>query len=163
MSAATFSSIYLLHLFHGKFSSNLGRWLLLLLSLALITSCIAKSTDSAWDHPLDQLLPICIFVGYYESKLFQTTSKPEMYYCYMDNTFVLFSNEDECDLSLDSFNSLHPSLRFTFEKESNLVFPIFGCSCWKIPFQVHYFHLSETNIYRSISTLDFLQSSETQN
>ena len=38
------------------------------------------------------------FVGYYESKLFQTTSKPEMYYCYMDDTFVVFSNEDECDL-----------------------------------------------------------------
>ena len=26
-----------------------------------------------------------IFVGYYESKLFQTTSKPEMYYRYMDD------------------------------------------------------------------------------
>ena len=57
-----------------------------------------------------------IFVGYYESKLFQTTSKPEMYYRYMDDTFVVFSNEDECDLFLDSLNSLHPSLRFTFEE-----------------------------------------------
>ena len=39
-----------------------------------------------------------IFVGYYESKLFQTTSKPEMYYRYMNDTFVVFSNEEECDL-----------------------------------------------------------------
>ena len=48
-----------------------------------------------------------IFVGHYESKLFQTTSKPEMYYRYMDDTFIVFSNEDECDLFLDSLNSLH--------------------------------------------------------
>ena len=41
-----------------------------------------------------------IFVGYYESKLFQTTSKPEMYYRYMDDTCVVFSNEAECDLFL---------------------------------------------------------------
>ena len=27
-----------------------------------------------------------IFVGYYESKLFQTTSKPDMYYRYMDES-----------------------------------------------------------------------------
>ena len=64
-----------------------------------------------------------IFVGYYESKLFQTTSKPEMYYCYMDDTFAVFSNEDESNLFLDSLNSLHPSLCFTVEKESNLVLP----------------------------------------
>ena len=63
-----------------------------------------------------------IFVGYYESKLFQTTSKPEMHYRYMDDTFVLFSDKDECDLFLDSLNSLHPFLRFSFEKESNLAF-----------------------------------------
>ena len=48
-----------------------------------------------------------IFVGCYKSKLFQTTSKPEMCYRCMDDTFVLFSNKDECDLFLDSLNSLH--------------------------------------------------------
>ena len=37
--------------FHGKSSSNLWRWLPLLLILASITSCIAKSTDSPWDTP----------------------------------------------------------------------------------------------------------------
>ena len=74
-----------------------------------------------------------IFVGYYESKLFQTTSKPEMYYRYMDDTFVVFSNEDECDLFLDSLNSLQPSLRFTFEKESNLALPFLDVLVEKSP------------------------------
>ena len=39
-----------------------------------------------------------IFVGYYDSKLFPTTSKPEMYHAYMDESFVVFYNKDECDL-----------------------------------------------------------------
>ena len=64
-----------------------------------------------------------IFVGYYESKLFQTTSKPVMYYCYMDDTFVVFSNKDECDLSLC----------FTFEKESNLALPFLDVLVEKNP------------------------------
>ena len=59
----------------------------------------------------------------YESKLLQTTFKPRMYCCYMDDTFIVFSNEDECDPFLDSIYSLHLSLRFTFEKESNLAIP----------------------------------------
>ena len=74
-----------------------------------------------------------IFVGYYESKLFQTTSKPEMYYRYMDDTFVVFSNEVECNLFLDSLNSLHPSLRFTLEKESNLALPLLDVLVEKFP------------------------------
>ena len=48
-----------------------------------------------------------IFVDCYESKLFQTISKPKMYYRYMDDVFVVFRKEDECDLFLDSLNSLH--------------------------------------------------------
>ena len=54
------------------------------------------------------------FVGYYESKLFQTTSKPEMYYRYMDDTFVVFSNEDECNLFQDGLNSLSTYAALTF-------------------------------------------------
>ena len=52
------------------------------------------------------IVPCQYFVGYYESKLFQITSKPKMYYRHMDDTFVVFSNEDECNLFLDSLNSL---------------------------------------------------------
>ena len=74
-----------------------------------------------------------IFVGYYEPKRFQTTSKPEMYYHYMDDTFIVFSKEDKCDLFLDSLNSLHPSLRFTFEKKSNLALPFLDVLVEKSP------------------------------
>ena len=55
-----------------------------------------------------------IFVGYYETELFQTTSKPKMYYRYMEDTVVVFTNKDVRDLFLDSLNSFDPSLRFPF-------------------------------------------------
>ena len=76
-----------------------------------------------------------IFVGYYKSKLFQTTSKPKMYYRYMDDTFLVFSNEDKCNLFLDSLNLLHPFLHFTFEKESNLALPFLDVLVEKSPFK----------------------------
>jgi len=46
-----------------------------------------------------------------------------MYYRYMDDTFVVFDNERECDLFLEQLNSLHTFLQFTFEKECNESFP----------------------------------------
>ena len=51
----------LLHLFNGKSFSNLWKWLFLLLSLASIKSCIARSTKLPKDHPFDQLLPLFFF------------------------------------------------------------------------------------------------------
>jgi len=39
-----------------------------------------------------------------------------MYYRYMDDTFVVFDNERECDAFLEQLNSLHPFLQFTLEK-----------------------------------------------
>ena len=67
-----------------------------------------------------------IFVGYYETKLFQTISKPAMYYRYMDDTFVVFNNENQCEVFLERLNSLHHSFQFTMEKESHSSFP--GCA-----------------------------------
>ena len=61
-----------------------------------------------------------IFVGYSKSKLYQTTSKPEMYYRFMDDTFAVFTYKDAGGLFLDSLNSFHHFLHFNFEKESNL-------------------------------------------
>ena len=41
----------------------------------------------------------------------------------MDDTFVVFSYESQCNVFLDKLNSLHPSLHFTFEKKSNCSLP----------------------------------------
>ena len=74
-----------------------------------------------------------IFVGYYEFKPFQTTSKLEMYYRCLDDTILVFSNKDKCYLFLDSLNLLNRSLRLTFEKESNLVLPFLDVLVEKSP------------------------------
>ena len=50
----------------------------------------------------------------------------------MDDTFVAYSNGDECNLYLDILNSLHSSLRFAFQKEFSLALSllsaIFSCN-----------------------------------
>ena len=64
-----------------------------------------------------------IFVGYYEALLFKRVNKPLMYYRYIDDTFAVFNDEDECDEFFSHLNSLHPLLCFTFEKECNRTLP----------------------------------------
>ena len=60
-----------------------------------------------------------IFVGYHESKLFESTTKPFLYHRYVDDTLVTFGSEEKCTSFLDALNSMHSALKFTFEKEEN--------------------------------------------
>ena len=64
-----------------------------------------------------------ICVGYYESKLFNKISKPTVYCRYVDDTFSLFHKETEFQKFLNCLNSLHPSLKFTNEIETNNSLP----------------------------------------
>ena len=69
-----------------------------------------------------------IFVGYQEAKLFNIAKKPLVYSRYVDDTFAVFNNEKDCNTFFIHLNSLHPSLRFTYEKESNHSLP--SLTCW---------------------------------
>ena len=60
-----------------------------------------------------------IFVGFHESRLFNNTVKPGVYFRYVDDTFVIFGSELECDRFHVNLNQLHPALKFTVEKEQN--------------------------------------------
>ena len=60
-----------------------------------------------------------IFVGYHESKLFKSTTKPFLYHRQVHDTFAIFGSEDECTSFLDALNSRHLALQFTFKKEEN--------------------------------------------
>ena len=60
-----------------------------------------------------------IFVGYQEAKLFNMAKRPLVYFRYVDDTFAIYNNEKDCNTFFIHLNSLHPSLRFTYEKESN--------------------------------------------
>ena len=82
-----------------------------------------KQTDGvAMDSPLGPALAN-IFVGFYEEKLFSQKSKPSTYFRYVDDTFAMFRNEEESDNFFKQLNCLHPSLKFTFEKEKNNCLP----------------------------------------
>ena len=60
-----------------------------------------------------------IFVGFHESRLFNNTVKPGVYFRYVDDTFFTFGSELECDRFHVSLNQLHPALNCTVEKEQN--------------------------------------------
>ena len=83
-----------------------------------------------------------IFVGYYEALLFKRVNKPLMYYRYVDDTFTVFIDEDECNEFFSHLNSLHASLRFTFEKECNRTLPFLDVLVEKND------HIFVTSIYR---------------
>ena len=38
-----------------------------------------------------------IFVGFHESRLFDTTVKPDVYFRFVDDTFAIFGSEPGCD------------------------------------------------------------------
>ena len=64
-----------------------------------------------------------IFVGFHEVDLFSKGTVPDVYFRYIDDTFCIFSSEtDACELFFN-FNNLHPSLRFSLEKQSNSTLP----------------------------------------
>ena len=55
-----------------------------------------------------------IFEELYKQLLFGNTSKPLLYFRYVDNIFGFFSNKTECNEFLQKLNSLHSTLVFTF-------------------------------------------------
>ena len=60
-----------------------------------------------------------IFVGFHESRLFDNTAKPGVYFQYMDDAFLIFDSGLDCDHFQETLNLLHPSLKFTVEREQN--------------------------------------------
>ena len=60
-----------------------------------------------------------IFVGFLESRIFENTKKPGVYSRYVNDTFVIFGSELDCDHFHGRLNLLHPALKFTVEKEQN--------------------------------------------
>ena len=70
-----------------------------------------------------------IFVGFCEANLFNRIDCPPMYYHYVDDTFCLFKNEKDADSFLIQLNSMHSSLKFTVEKESDHQLAFFRCIC----------------------------------
>ena len=84
-----------------------------------------KQTDSiATGSQHGQVLEnIFVEYRYCETQLFQNNQKTFLYQRYVDDTFATFPIKGECDEFFAVLNSLHPSLKFTIEKEEDGVLP----------------------------------------
>ena len=60
-----------------------------------------------------------IFLGFHESRLFNATVKPGVYFRYVDDTFVTLGSELECDRFHVNLSQLHPALNFEVEEQNN--------------------------------------------
>ena len=60
-----------------------------------------------------------IFVGFHESRIFDNTAKPGVYFRFVDDTFAIFGSELGCDHFQEKLNLLNPALKFTVEMEQN--------------------------------------------
>ena len=49
-----------------------------------------------------------IFVGFHESRLFDNTVKPGVYFRYVDDTFVIFGSELDCDCFYEKLSLIYP-------------------------------------------------------
>jgi len=48
-----------------------------------------------------------------------TPQKPGVYIQYVDDSFIIFGSELDCDHFQDKLNLLHPALKFTIDKEQH--------------------------------------------
>ena len=60
-----------------------------------------------------------IFMGFHDSRPFDNTLTRGVYFRYVDDTFIIFSSELDCDFFHEQLNLLHPALNFTVEKEQS--------------------------------------------
>ena len=85
-----------------------------------------------------------------------TTVKPGVYFRYVDNSFVIFDSELDCNHFQEKLNLLHPALKFTIEKEQKKLLAFSKCFGRERGHWISYQHLQETNFYWAIHPLEFL-------
>ena len=96
-------------------------------------------------------------MGFRESRLFNITVEPSVYFRDVGDTVVSFCSELECYRFHVNFNQLHPAVNFTIEKEQSNSLNFLDVSMEKVGTGLLTPHVQETNVYWSIHPLEFLQ------
>ena len=85
-----------------------------------------------------------------------------MYYRYVDDTFAVFNNEDKCNEFFSHLNSLHPSLRFAFEKECHWTLAFLDVLVEKNDHEFVTIYLQKADFHWTIHSLELFLPHETE-
>ena len=87
--------------------------------LFMIDSKLYKQIDGvSMGNPLGPTFAN-IFLAHLEKSFVNLPFSPKLYKRYIDDTFCVFSNHDDCNSFFNHINSVHPNLKFTMEKYTN--------------------------------------------
>ena len=77
----------------------------------------------AMGSPLSPVLAN-IYMEYFEEMTLRSTSlKPSLWLRYVDDTFILWSHQEDVQILLDDVNSIRRSIQFTMEKDQDNKLP----------------------------------------
>ena len=116
----------------------------------------------AMGSPLGLAL-VNFFVGIHESRIFNTTVKPGVYFQYVDDTFLTFGSELDCDHFHEHLNLLIQALKFRVETEQNNSLNFLDVLVEKGGHWISFLHLQENNLYWTIHPLEFLKPKKKKN
>ena len=81
------------------------------------------------------------YVVFPESRLFDNTVKPDVCFRYVDDTFVFFDSEPECDRFHVNLNQLHPALTFYSREGAKQLLEFSRCFGGERRRWIHHHHL----------------------
>ncbi|XP_018401785.1 PREDICTED: uncharacterized protein LOC108778952 [Cyphomyrmex costatus] len=83
-----------------------------------------QTSGAAMGSPISPVVANIFMEHFEEEALRKATSKPEIWYRYVDDTFVIWRHgKDELDKFLNFLNNQHTNIRFTTEIEENGMLP----------------------------------------
>ena len=102
-----------------------------------------------------------IFVGFHESRLFDNTVKPDVYFRYVDDTFVIFCPELDCDYFHEK--PAASSFKIHCREGAKQLLEFSRRFGGKRGHWMSYQRLQGADVYRAIPMLEFLQPNSKKN
>jgi len=97
-----------------------------------------------------------VFVGFHQSRFSDNTVKPGVYFRYVDDSFVIFGSELDCDHFQEKIELATSSSKIHNREGAKQLLAFSRCFGRERTHWISYQHLQETNVFWAIQPLEFL-------